>query len=67
MWQPGNDDHVIELEGPHSRELLRFGSACAAGARYNDLLIQRRDMRITLRHQGSILASAGPVRSGTGS
>jgi hypothetical protein len=54
---------VIELGGPHSRELLRFCNARAALAHYNELLIRRRDVRITLRHQGTTLASAGPVRS----
>jgi hypothetical protein len=58
---PSNDDHVIVLEGPQGRERLRFCSARAARTRYNDLLIQRRDVRITLRHHGNVLASAGPV------
>jgi hypothetical protein len=65
MKQPSDERHVIELEGPHSRELLSFSNAHAARARYNELLIQRRDVRITLRDQGSILASACPVRPRT--
>ena len=35
MKQPGNDDHLIELEGPNGRrEPLRFSSARAARARF---------------------------------
>jgi hypothetical protein len=64
MTQP-DEPHVIELEGPHIREVLRFTSARAAHARYNELLIQRRDVRITLRQQDSILASACAVRPRT--
>jgi hypothetical protein len=47
LKQPSDERHVIELEGPHGRELLRFGTARAARARYNELLIRRRDVRIT--------------------
>ena len=65
--QPTDAPHVIELEGPHGRELLRFSNARAALARYNELLIQRRDVSITLRWHDRILASAGPVRPRTGS
>jgi hypothetical protein len=67
MGQPDDAPHVIEMEGPHSRELLTSSNARAARARYNELLILRRDVRITLRHQGSILASACAVRPRTGS
>ena len=51
MKQPSDERHVIELEGPHGRELL----------------IQRRDVSITLRRHDTVLASAGPVRPRTGS
>jgi len=57
--------YVIELEGPSCHKVLRFTSARAARARYNDLLIQRRDVRITLRWRDGILASACPVRPRT--
>jgi hypothetical protein len=63
MGQPDDEPHVIELEGPQGRERLKFSSARAARARYNDLLVQRRDVRVTLRTKDAILASAGPVRS----